>query len=363
MSEGEVVDEVENGDVTVVVYPDRHSEGEKEHEIQAKEYDDGKKEEILGVGDGASEVAEIDGDARDGSTDSGKDGRDISVEQIVGGYSRVRLAQAIKADQSLATARALADDLRELYYCNQGLLFRSRLDVMGDNNSQLCLPLHFRNRCWTLAHEKFGHSGHNKMWLQIKKFFYWPSMSADMSKHCRSCEMCQKHSKQSPNVMPMQEREIVTLPSERVCVDIVGPFPVAKGGFRFLLTCVDVATRWPETILLKKTTTKIVIDQLTLMFSRNGFPSTLVSDNGHQFTANSFKRFLKLKGIKHVKASPHHPQGNGVIERMHRTLNRIVAKSIEAKGNWAQMVSMVLYFLRCMPNRSSGLSPFVLKHV
>ena len=231
--------------------------------------------------------------------------------------------------------------------------------MLGDNISQLCLPLQYRNRCLTLANEQFGYSGHNKMCLQIRKFFYWPSMTADVSKHCRSCDKCQKHSKQSPKVMPMQEREIVTLPSERVCVDIVGPFPVAKGGFRFLFTCVDVATRWPEAIPLKKTTTKFVIDQLTLMFSRNGFLSTVVSDNGPQFTGDSFKCFLKLKGIEHVKASPYHPQGNGVIERMHRTLNSIVAKSIEAKGNLAQMVPVALYFLRCMP---SGLSPFVLKH-
>ena len=120
VSKGEVVDKVENSEVKVVVDPDPHSEGEKEHEIQAKveEYDDGKKEKVLGVGDGASEVAKVDGDAQDGSTDSGKDERDISVEQIVGGDSRVHLAQAIKADQSLATARALADDLREGYYWN-----------------------------------------------------------------------------------------------------------------------------------------------------------------------------------------------------------------------------------------------------
>ena len=145
-------------------------------------------------------------------------------------------------------------------------------------------------------------------------------------------------------------------------MDIVGPFPTAKGGFRFLLTYIDMATRWPEAIPLRKTTTKVVIDQLTLIFSRIGFPSTLVSDNGPQFTAESFKQFFKEKGITHVKASQYHPQGNGVIERMHRTLNSVIAKSVDAKGNWAQVVPMALYFLHCTPNRSAGLSPFLLKH-
>ena len=66
-------------------------------------------------------------------------------------------------------------------------------------------------------------------------------MTADVSHHCKSCDKCQKHTKQSPIVMPMQEHDVVSVPSERVCVDIVGPFPMAKGGFRFLLTYIDVA--------------------------------------------------------------------------------------------------------------------------
>ena len=44
---------------------------------------------------------------------------------------------------------------------------------------------------------------------------------------------------------------------------------------------------------------------------------------------------------------------------MHRTLNSVIAKFTEAKGNWVQVVPMALYFLRC---RSFGLSPFALKH-
>ena len=52
--------------------------------------------------------------------------------------------------------------------------------------------------------------------------------------------------------MLMQAREIVAVPSERVAEDIVDPFSVAKGGFRYLLTCINMATRWPETVPLKK---------------------------------------------------------------------------------------------------------------
>ena len=59
----------------------------------------------------------------------------------------------------------------------------------------------------------------------------------------------------------MKEREVITIPSERVCIDLVGPFPKAKGGFEFLLTYVDMATSWPEAVPLRKTMCTIVIRQ------------------------------------------------------------------------------------------------------
>ena len=47
---------------------------------------------------------------------------------------------------------------------------------------------------------------------------------------------------------------------------------------------------------------------------------------------------------------------------MHGTLNSIVSRSIEKKGNWAEIVPMVLYLMRCTPNRSDGVSLFLLEH-
>ena len=113
---------------------------------------------------------------------------------------------------------------------------------------------------------------------------------------------------------------------------------------------------------LRKTTTRVMIDQLKAIFCRNGFPTTIVTDNGPQFTSALFTKFLKANGIEQVKASPYHPQGNGVVERMHGTLNSVIARSVDKKGNWAEIVPMCLYFLRCTPNRSAGISPFLLKH-
>ena len=84
-----------------------------------------------------------------------------------------------------------------------------------------------------------------------------------------------------------------------------------------------------------------------------------MSDNGPQFCIKKFESFLKQNGISHVKF---HPQGNSIVEWMHRTLKKIISKTTDKRGNWAEVVPMALYFLRATPCTSSVFSPFLLKH-
>jgi len=86
-----------------------------------------------------------------------------------------------------------------------------------------------------------------------------------------------------------------------------------------------------------------------------------VSDNGPQFIGKAVSRWLRENGVAHVRSSPYHPQGNGVVERLHRTLGAIITKTTETKGNWASVVPMALNFIRCVPSEATGLSPFLAK--
>ena len=95
------------------------------------------------------------------------------------------------------------------------------------------------------------------MVTNIRKHFYWPSLTTDVVAHCKSCKVCQNS------------------------IDLVGPFPKARGGFQYLLTYIDIATRWPEAISLRTTTTKVIVAHLKSIFCRNGFLSTLVGMNLH----------------------------------------------------------------------------------
>ena len=276
--------------------------------------------------------------------------------------SRDELVRALTEDHSLDSVKRLADREANGYKWEDGLIMKYQLDSLGQSCKKLCVPAPFRDKCMVLAHDQFGHRGKNKVAQDLARLFYWPTLWRDVAAHCRACRTCQEFSKAKPRHAPMVEREVVTIPSERVCIDLVGPLPKAKGGCQYILTCMDVATRWPEAVALNRTTAPVIVKHLTEMFSRNGFPGVVVSDNGPQFVSKTFKAFCNKNGIQHVTTSVYCPESNGVLERFHGTLKQMVAKAVSAKGSWPEVLPMCLFFLRLTPNAASGYSPFMLAH-
>ena len=276
--------------------------------------------------------------------------------------SRHELVEATMSDPTLRAQRELADKEANGFKWCEGLLFKYQLDVLGNSTKKLCLPKPFMEKCLILTHDKFGHRGTNKVAQDVAKNFFWPSLWSDTRVHCRVCRVCQQHNKSKPRHSPMVEREVVVIPSERVCVDLVGPLPKAKGGFEYMLTCMDVATHWLEAVPLRKTTTAIIVKHLLEMFSRNGFPGIIVSDNGPQFLSKAFESFCTKHSIEHVKTSVYCPESNGVLERFHGTLKQMVQKCMTSKGCCPDVLPLCLFFLRLTPNAASGFSPFMLSH-
>ena len=108
---------------------------------------------------------------------------------------------------------------------------------------------------------------------------------------------------------------------EKVAIDLVGPLkPVSDRRHRWILTLVDFATRYPETVALKSIDTEAVAEALIGIFSRVGLPNYIISDNGSQFFSGLMKEVARLLSITCVCFTPYHPQSNGLYEKWNVSL-------------------------------------------
>ena len=85
--------------------------------------------------------------------------------------------------------------------------------------------------------------------------------------------------------------------------------------------------------------------------SEVGTPTTLVSDNGPQFTAKEFGEKMSLWGIKHVFSPPYHPCSNGAAERAVQLCKDRLKKMNASAEPWR--LHMSLQYI----NKVHGLTP------
>ena len=75
---------------------------------------------------------------------------------------------------------------------------------------------------------------------------------------------------------------------------------------------------------------------------------TLLTDNGSGYISRAMADFLRMHGLRHVRASAHHPQTLGKLERLHRTLKDDVTLVVETTPDAlrAQIARFVDYYNR-----------------
>ncbi|KII65791.1 Pol polyprotein [Thelohanellus kitauei] len=69
------------------------------------------------------------------------------------------------------------------------------------------------------------------------------------------------------------------------------------------------------------------------IFSLEGFPLAIVSDNGRQFSSSEFEDFDTSNSIKHLFSPMYHPQSKWLAERFVQTIKTSISKSVDEGSN------------------------------
>jgi hypothetical protein len=195
--------------------------------------------------------------------------------------------------------------------------------------------------------------------------FYWPTALQDADEMVKSCKACQFHAKQIHT--PAQALQMIppSWPFAVWRVDILGPFPRAFGGYRFLFVAIDKFTKWPEATLVVSITQGAAVAFLKSIVCRFGVPSRIITNNGTQFTSRLFQEYCEGIGTQLCFASVAHPRSNSQVERANaeilRGLKTRTYDCLEKHGaNWVNELPSVLWGNQTTPSRATEGTPFFL---
>ena len=87
----------------------------------------------------------------------------------------------------------------------------------------------------------------------------------------------------------------------------------ASSSLIYLLVIQDYFTKWAEAISLPNQTANRITSELIRVFSNYGLPDILHSDQGRNFESSILRQTLEAFGIKKIRTTAYHPQGNALI--------------------------------------------------
>ena len=216
-------------------------------------------------------------------------------------------------------------------------------------------------RQFVMQQMHYAHDGIKESVRQISSHYYWTEMKKEITSFVQSCHGCQ--SQKSSNQKP-PHYGVFEVPDQRFThchVDIVGPLPESEG-FKYILSIIDRTTRQLSALPLKEPSAKSCSQAFLLHYvALYGIPSACTSDQGSNFVSSLFQEMQNSLGIKINHTPIYWPQGNGLIERSHRTLkDKIKAQLVEMGDNfqdkWIQALPWALLGQRTAYNKDLGTS-------
>ena len=95
-----------------------------------------------------------------------------------------------------------------------------------------------------------------------------------------------------------------------------------------------------------------------------GLPDQIVSDNGPQFTSETFRKFATANGIKHVTSAPYHPSTNDKSSRtLQHKLDRFLLAYRSAPHAVTELSPTQLLLGRNVKTRLDLIKPDVSREV
>ena len=251
---------------------------------------------------------------------------------------------------------------RARLFINQASILCLRGKEENDPHA-IVLPDFFKNEILQETHESLGHQGVTKVVDKVIRHFVWPGVKCDAQRHVATCMMCQEGKAPQKKLRTRLKPITTTRVNQLVMIDFE-QLTVSHDGYKGFLIMVDHYSKFTVAAPLLAFTAieaaRAVWEKWVLIC---GLPEIVHSDRGSQFESDLFVEVLKHMGCVKTHTSGYHPQGNGLAERMNKTITHMLLKSCgEDQATWTDHIWKVLYAYNTMKNATTGFTPFRLMH-
>ena len=198
------------------------------------------------------------------------------------------------------------------------------------------------------------HLGGHALWKLFRDRYTQKAGRRIFLETAQSCPQCQLgtdngHRQKTTGTIQSQG------PWDTLSIDIVGPLP-PDHCHEFLIVFVDCYSKYTILIPSSNMVSEALMRHVIPYF---GTPRRLLSDRGREFISAIWTKLLRSLGIQQVLTSPHHPEGNAINVRSHRTLNNMLrARLLEGPSAkaWVDKVPGIMLTLNAMPHEPHGFS-------
>ncbi|UYV70981.1 K02A2.6-like, partial [Cordylochernes scorpioides] len=193
----------------------------------------------------------------------------ISEEEFLRGGSQCLEIIALKEQLMKPWSNNESSQLNKYFRLRKDLSVQE--DLILNEKGKILVPVSLRNKLLSFAHK--AHQGMVRTKQRLRESYWWPGMDKDVEDLVTNFWVCKNHDKRLKSIrVPITPVERPANPWTKLGLDIVGPFIDTEIGFRFAITLIDYTSKWPEVFCTNKTTSKVIINFLEDVFSREGFP-------------------------------------------------------------------------------------------
>ena len=196
--------------------------------------------------------------------------------------------------------------------------------------------------------------------------FYHTNLLVEVCGQVSQCNICQCMKCRSQQCGLLTPREAKSVPWSNVVTDCIGPWVIElRGGHDYslrALTTINVTTNLleikPFMTLTAAECARAFENGWLLRYLR---PVHVIHDQGSEFMGSAFQDLLCQAGIKSVPTTACNPQGNSIIEAVHKSVGQVLRTLVhihqprtvqQAKSMGNTALAMAMHAMRCASHQA-----------